>query len=211
MPPIRTKQKAQKGSVQIKSSNERLQLVFTFAEKRRYLSLGLPDTKLNRKAAEAKAKLIEADIAYDRFDTTLAKYKPQSFRDEETAFTPIVTPRDSLVELWSRYTQYKTPQISPSTLARDYRKIAKRLQAIPSKVEGAVGVRDWLLKQYSSEVARRTLVQLNACLNWAVRSGLSEDNPFEGMANDIKKTVRNTSRQPFSGTVSFSWTARTSA
>ena len=98
MPPIRTKQKAQKGSVQIKSSNERLQLVFTFAEKRRYLSLGLPDTKLNRRAAEAKAKLIEADIAYE-FDTTLAKYKPQSSQVEETAFTPIVTPRDSLVEL----------------------------------------------------------------------------------------------------------------
>ncbi len=27
------------------------------------LSLGLPDNKLNRKVAEAKAKLIEADIA----------------------------------------------------------------------------------------------------------------------------------------------------
>jgi integrase len=60
--------KAPKGTVQIKSSNSRLQLVFTHAGKRHYLSLGLVDTKENRKAALAKKKLIEADIAYDRFD-----------------------------------------------------------------------------------------------------------------------------------------------
>jgi len=68
-----TQRKASKGSVQIKNSNGRLQLVFSHASKRHYLSLGLPDNKLNRKAAEARAKLIESDIAYDRFDETLVK------------------------------------------------------------------------------------------------------------------------------------------
>jgi integrase len=48
-----SRQKASKGSVQIKSSNFRLQLVFSFAGKRHYLSLGLQDTKTNRKVAEA--------------------------------------------------------------------------------------------------------------------------------------------------------------
>ncbi len=35
--------------------NDRLQLRFHYAGKRHYFSLGLPDTKVNRRAAEAKA------------------------------------------------------------------------------------------------------------------------------------------------------------
>lgn len=183
-----------KGSVSILVSNERLQLRFHFNGKRYYLSLGLPDSKLNRKAAEAKAKLIESDIAFDRFDPTLAKYKPQS---APSAVTPI-TPKIPFADLWEKYTLYKSSQVAASTLVRDYGKIAKRLQALPKNVEDAVGVRDWLLGKYSSEVARRTLIQMNACCNWAVKSGLASENPFRGMASDIKKTVRDASREPFS-------------
>ncbi len=57
-----TQRKASKGSVQIKNSNDRLQLGFSHAGKRYYLSLGLPDNKVNRKAAEAKAKLIQSGL-----------------------------------------------------------------------------------------------------------------------------------------------------
>jgi integrase len=191
--------KASKGSVQLKVSNGRLQLAFSHAGKRHYLSLGLPDSKINRKAAEAKAKLIEADITFDRFDPTLAKYKPQSVLSTVTpAFTPSATPEVLLIDLWEKYTQYKSSQVAASTLVRDYGKVAKRLQSIPKSVEDAVEVRDWLLKTYSSEVTRRTLIQLNACYKWAVKSGLTAENPFAGMAGDIKKTVRDTSRAPFS-------------
>lgn len=35
-------------------------------------------TPENRKLAEAKAKVIESDISYERFDSTLARYKPQN-------------------------------------------------------------------------------------------------------------------------------------
>ena len=51
--------------------------------------LGLPDTPLNQKVAEAKAKLIESDITLDRFDVSLAKYKPKSVL---STVTPTVTP-----------------------------------------------------------------------------------------------------------------------
>ncbi|NJM66377.1 MAG: DUF3596 domain-containing protein [Acaryochloris sp. RU_4_1] len=188
-----------KGSVSILVSNGRLQLRFHYAGKRHYLSLGLPDNKINRKAAEAKAKLIEADMAFDRFDPTLARYKPQSVLSTVTpSFTPLAEPKLALADLWEKYTQYKSPQVAASTLVRDYGKIAKRLQSIPRSVEDAVGVRDWLLKQYSSEIARRTLIQINACCKWAVKSGLMSENAFEGMAGDIKKVKRETSRAPFS-------------
>jgi integrase len=184
-----------KGSVSILVSNGRLQLRFHFNGKRHYLSLGLPDNKVNRKAAEGKAKLIEADIAFDRFDHTLAKYKPQAAL---STITPPLTPKLDLDGLWEKYTHYKSSQVAASTLVRDYGKITKRLHTMPKTLEDAVGVRDWLLSKYSSEVARRTLIQLNACFNWAVKSGLTPDNPFEGMAGDIKKTIRDTSREPFS-------------
>jgi integrase len=188
-----------KGSVSILISNGRLQLRFHHAGKRHYLSLGLPDNKINRKAAEAKAKLIESDIAFDRFDPTLARYKPQSLLSTVTpSSTPLEDSKLALTDLWEKYTQYKSSQIAASTLVRDYGKIAKRLQNIPRSVEDAVGVRDWLLKNYSSEVARRTLIQINACCKWAVKSGLIFENAFEGMAGDIKKVKRDTSRTPFS-------------
>ncbi|NEO34645.1 MAG: tyrosine-type recombinase/integrase, partial [Symploca sp. SIO3C6] len=41
-------------------------------------------------------------------------------------------------------------------------------------------------------------VQFNACCKWATKSNLLDDNPFAGMANEIKKTVRDTSREAFS-------------
>lgn len=126
-----------KGSVSILVSNDRLQLRFHYAGKRHYLSLGLPDTKVNRRAAEAKAKLIESDIAFDRFDPTLVKYKPQialsTITPSISSITPTESPKLTLVELWERYTEYKRPQVSQSTIAVDYRKYRNHIASLPTK------------------------------------------------------------------------------
>jgi integrase len=103
------KRKASKGSVQIKSSNDRLQLVFNFAGKRQYLSTGFANTPANRKLAEMKARQIELDILSGNFDSTLAKYKPQSVLSTVTPITPIATPKLTLAELWERYSEFKRP------------------------------------------------------------------------------------------------------
>ena len=65
--------KASKGSVQIKSSNHRLQLLFSFGGKHHYLSTGYPDAPQYQKLAKVKASAIEKDMLYERFDTTLEK------------------------------------------------------------------------------------------------------------------------------------------
>lgn len=70
--------RANKGTVQIKVSNNRLQLVFRVGGKRHYLSTGFIDTPANRRLAEFKAREIEKDILYERFDPTLKKYKLES-------------------------------------------------------------------------------------------------------------------------------------
>jgi len=113
--------------------------------------------------AEAKAKLIESDIIYERFDPTLDKYRPQIVTKIDAPITPVSTPTLPLIELWEKYTQHRSAKGTQSTLIRDYGKIAKRLQLIPKSVDNAAAVKTWLLSQYSQEVARRTLVQLNAC------------------------------------------------
>jgi integrase len=69
--------KLSKGSVSVESFRDRLRIRLPrqlFDGKQKYLSLGLPDTELNRRAAKAKVKLIESDIALERFDYTLEKY-----------------------------------------------------------------------------------------------------------------------------------------
>jgi integrase len=113
--------KAFKGTVQIKLSNDRLQLVFSFVGKRHYLSLGLHDTPINRKVAEAKARQIELDMLSGYFDATLAKYRPEPLL---TAVTPILTPINPAVpqvrtltptELWQQYTNYKASQLKETT------------------------------------------------------------------------------------------------
>nr|WP_072143599.1 DUF3596 domain-containing protein [Pseudanabaena sp. 'Roaring Creek'] len=46
-----------------------------FEGKQKYLTLGLSDTKINFKIAEAKAQEIQTDIVLERFDYTLDKYR----------------------------------------------------------------------------------------------------------------------------------------
>ncbi len=108
--------KASKGSVQIKSSNNRLQLVFSFGGKRHYLSTGYPDTCQYQKLAKMKASEIEKDILYERFDHTLEKYKPKSALSTVTPVTPISTPKHNLAEFWGKYFEWKRPQCAPSTM-----------------------------------------------------------------------------------------------
>lgn len=148
----------------------------------------MADNKLNRKAVEAKAKLIESDIAYDRFDPTLAKYKPQSALSTVTpTFTPILTPKLSLAQLWEKYTEYKRPQVSQSTLAKDYAKTSSHIKSLPTdSPNDAVEIRDYLIKKLTPNAVKRCLTQFSACCYWAVKSGLIDENPFLGMAAAVK-------------------------
>ena len=192
-----SQRKASKGTVQIKTSNERLQLVFSFGGKRHYLSTGFTDTKANRKLAEMKAKQIELDILCNNFDITLLRYKPESqqaiFTPSAQSEIPPVEQTDihtyaSLTDLWDSYTEYKRSSLSPSTLAKDYHKIYRCINVhLPVKtLDKAVAIRDWLIANRSPLSAKKILTQFSACCNWAVKSQLIEDNPFADMASDIK-------------------------
>lgn len=94
-----------------------------------------------------------------------------------------------LSDLWDKYTAFREGQIAPSTYKRDYQRIARRLARMKRSapyLDGAIAVRDWLMQNYSADVARRTLMQFNACGRWAVMSDLLDTNPFEGLQRHIR-------------------------
>jgi integrase len=104
---MQPKERTIRRSVSILVSRGWLQLRFSYGGTRHYLSVGLRDTPTNRKIAEAKAKLIESDMVYERFDPTLQKYKPQTAMSVTTPVTPIPTPKTSLLDLWRKYAAFK--------------------------------------------------------------------------------------------------------
>ena len=109
----------------------------------------------------------------------------------------------SLAYLWDSYTEYKRSSLSPSTLAKDYHKIYRCVNVhLPVRtLDKAIVIRDWLIANRSPLSAKKILTQLCACCNWAMKSDLIEENPFEGMASDVKLPKGNsqeTDINPFS-------------
>ncbi|MEO0435262.1 MAG: DUF3596 domain-containing protein [Cyanobacteria bacterium J06656_5] len=74
----RSRRKAKTGSVKVRNSNNRLQLVFTLAGKRHFVSLGLADTPLNRKLAQDKAFEMQPIIGIADLNRTRFGFSPAS-------------------------------------------------------------------------------------------------------------------------------------
>lgn len=183
--------RASKGAVSILSSNERLQLRFNYGGKRHYISTGLADTPANRKLAEFRASEIEKDILYERFDPTLEKYKPKSALSTVTPVTPI-TPnqkqKPKLDQLWDKYSEFKKPQVSPSTYAKDFIKHRNHIAKLPTRsLDDASTIRDHLLSALTPDAAKRCLTQIKACCNWAMEERLIDTNPFALMKIKLPK------------------------
>jgi integrase len=179
--------KASKGSVAILVSHGRLQLRFRYQGKRHYISLGFADTPANRKLAEMRAKEIELDILSGHFDETLARYKPQKATPSAQAedITPRSTP--TVQEIWEQYTTYKASSVKETTQLY-YVSFAKLFEKV-----GAIDLVDALQVKASLEQVttvhqtKKSLMQLNAACRWAVKHGLIENNPYEGMAGEMPK------------------------
>lgn len=181
--------KASKGSVQVITSNGRLQLRFRYAGERRYLSLGLPEDRDNRLAAEMKARQIELDILSGNFDESLNKYRisvASKVTTEPSQSQAILL----LSELWEQYTEYRKPQIAETTLRIQYAAVASHIDKLPSALqtiskENAGKIRDFYLKKLTAGTTKRTITQISACCNWAVDSNSIAENPFRDIASKI--------------------------
>jgi len=179
--------KANKGTVQIKISNLRLQLVFRVGGKRHYLSTGFLDAPANRKLAEFKAREIEKDILYERFDPTLEKYKPESVLSTVTSVRSIAPPKISLTDLWEKFVEFKRPQCSPNTMKLKYSVYSNYVKRLPTHdLDRAGEIRDFVVKNIPLVSAKDFLTRLSACCNWAIEAGTITTNPFAKMPAGIK-------------------------
>jgi integrase len=125
-----------------KVNHGRLQIVITYCGVRRYHSLGLPDSKGNRIYAERIERWIASDLINNSFDPTFEKYKRDALKpDSEHKPDNDIT----IAQLWEVYTDYKRPQLAPSTIAKDFDRVANHITKFPvTSLNGAVAVRDSL-------------------------------------------------------------------
>ncbi|MGV0027262.1 hypothetical protein [Phormidesmis priestleyi] len=186
---------ANKGSVQFKATKGCLQIVFSYPaqegseikRKRFYISTGYEDTPIDRQRVGDTVRTLQRDIDYGEVDLSLAKYQPYAALSTVSSIPPIspipsAKPQPTLSELWERYTEFKQPQVSPSTFCKDYTKQQNHIRRFPSQsLDDAIAIRDYLLSNLTPDAAKRCVSQLKACCDWAVEDGIIEANPFSSM------------------------------
>lgn len=180
--------KLSKGSVGVETFQGRLRIRLPrqlYEGKQKYLTLGLDDSPGNWKIAEAKVKQIESDIAYERFDRTLNKYRPEHARlVVPTTVTPEIL---NLSQLWEKYMTYKTPTSSAKTILDSYIPIGKHFTNAPQSLDEALEIKNYLLEVTTEQMARRCLMHLSAACKWAIANKLLSTNPFDGMYLELAK------------------------
>lgn len=183
--------KALKGSVVVGADKGWLRLVWTFAGKRYFMAMGLPDTKTNRAIAEAKAKIIYRDIISDNFDPTLEKYKPQPATRANAVL---------VVELFEKWLSHKAKQVEELSLEKmrsftgHLEQFFRRKDAALLSEDDAFKFRDWLLKRNAPITVRERIGWLRSCWKWAIRRTLVAGlNPWD----EVKVKVAPKQKQPF--------------
>lgn len=160
------------GSILLRFTVNEKRYVFTPIKGARY------SNQLGLKKVEMIADQIMLDIELGVFDSTLSRY--QSLPPiQEFPKNPV-----DLRELWIKYVNFKRSSLAESTLDIDLkRRVGNILDEMP---EDPIQIRDWLIAHKSPLQTKKILTQLNACFNWAVDSGIVDNNPFAGMARKIR-------------------------
>ena len=192
----RQKKKA-KGTVKIESDKGWLRLRFTHASKRRAFALGLPDSNINRKFAEQKARQIELDILSSNFDTTLQKYKPQKTQEEIEA--ELITTE----ELILKFIEYKSRFVSSPRSLEKYQTVLTHLRSFSLKSKNAAGslanqsaldfkpdyseqFYQYLLGKLAPITLKQSIVWLSACWQWGIEQEIIELDPWKPLIKRVK-------------------------
>ena len=182
--------KSSKGSVGVESFQGRLRLRLPrelFDGKQRYLTLGLPNTALNQKMAEAKAKLIESDIALERFDYTLAKYGKQSSKAQLKVAKATEVRSLTTAQLWEQYFNSKRSSLKPKTVEKyeNFSKLFAKLGDLP--INDSLEVKKQLERITTTSRTKDALMYLSAACKWGMKHEIVNADPFSGMSQEMPR------------------------
>lgn len=166
----------------------RIRFPACFTDKVKYLHTGLSDEPINRYKVETTLKEIELDIRLNKFDKTLTKYK---FKNNI-----LLNDKIDIITLWDKYTKYRSNFVCESTIKRDYKKIASRISKINNELNND-DIEEVLLRYYSPETTRRTIVYLNSCFEWAINKKIINENKLANKKR-IPQTINKKLKRHFS-------------
>ena len=189
--------KKPKGTVKVESDKGWLRLRFTYGGKRRAFALGLPDTNINRKFAEQKARQIELDIISSNFDSSLQKYKPQ--KNSEDTKANLITAE----ELILKFIEYKSKFVSSPRSLEKYQTILTHLKsfdfngktvtdslsnrpAIELQQDCSEQFYQYLLGKLAPITFKQSIVWLSACWQWGINQEIVEFDPWKSLIKRIK-------------------------
>lgn len=167
--------------VQIGVDKGWLRLRWTHQGRRYALTLGLPNSNLNRTVAQQKAHQIELDIASGHFDSSLNRYKPQCQR-----LTQIST-----VNLFRLFTEEKAKQVYQRSLEKyqattNY--LAEYFQDKSAHITETAAEEfvKWLSDRQGQLVLKERIGLLKACWEWGQKKELVVSNPWLNLTERIK-------------------------
>ena len=186
------KTRNKKGTVAVNQRKGMLRLRWRHQGHPYEMALGMSDTPLNRHLAQGKASEIQADIAYGRFDATLAKYKDQV----DEAVAPVLTSAD----LFQQYIDHRRQEgTSGQAIAARYQPMLSNLKRFNQRIEDTTTARAFvevLRDRQSPRIANQNLALLKSFGQWCVDQGLSLDNPYAPI-KPIKGSAQHHKRRPF--------------
>lgn len=142
--------------VNINRDRNNYKLRWSCLGKRYSLSIGIV-SKESLKAAKAKAKLIESDILFDRFDTSLGKYSIKHQKPTQT---------ETLLTIWKRYKQLNSKRVALTTQKNCWSQVDRCLDKVTNQelfdLSRSDELVNELLNYYSPGTIKRVLISLNA-------------------------------------------------
>jgi integrase len=177
------KARSKRGAVGVENLEGMLRLRWSHAGKRYCLTLGVPDTKVNRLVAESKAKIIEGDLVTGNFDPTRTKYK--TAHQQRAADI-------SVAELFQRFTDYKRKKLQGrpmdkfTSLKKPIAEFFGNKTAATVDEEMADSFRLHLAAKQSPATQKARLIALSACWKWAIKQSLVLVNPWGEAVRAVK-------------------------
>lgn len=151
-------------------------------------ALGLKASKENWAIAERIAKRVTFDLQEGDFDESLVRYGVKSNLKLVNSDDLPPKPKLGILDLWDLYLEFKKPTLRKSTYTDKFKGVFRRAiqQAVVAVGENPISIRTWLLTNRCLLVAKEALSHLSHAHVIAIRQGLINSNPFDGMAEELK-------------------------